>query len=161
VVWSLAFVPLVLVTGCSHWKGCRLCRYWTRNRAERKGVVPYLGLAKYEGVKELIYAGGKTIVSDQLAEALTDYAQILAANGNSGVIDIPAVGEDGTVGTSRLLLGPASQIIAEPVTVDTPELDDREVVDELNARIRAAGVQHALPVDPDDSADSASEDYAL
>ena len=110
-------------------------------------------------MKELIYAGGKTIVSDELAEVLTDYAQILASKGNSGVIEIPAVGEDGTVGTSRLLLGPASQLITEPVTSDARELDDRDVIEELRSRIRAAGVQHALPVDADDTA--TSEDYSL
>lgn len=109
-------------------------------------------------MKELIYAGGKTIVSDELAEALTDYAQIMASKGDSGVIEIPAIGEDGTVGTARLLLGPASQIIAEPVTSDHSELDDAEVIAELKARIRAAGTQHALPMDPDEVT---PEDYAL
>jgi hypothetical protein len=109
-------------------------------------------------VKELNYAGGKTIVSDELADALTDYAQVLAANGDSGVIDIPAVGEDGTVGMSRLLLGPASQIIAEPITVDPLDLDDSEVIAELIARTRAAGTQHALPMDPDETM---SGDFAL
>jgi hypothetical protein len=109
-------------------------------------------------VKELIYAGGKTIVSDELAEALTDYAQIMASNGDSGVIEFPAVGEDGTVGMARLLLGPASQIIVEPVTAEPQGFDDTEVVAELHARIRAAGVQHALPVEPEDLS---SEDFAL
>jgi hypothetical protein len=109
-------------------------------------------------VKELIYAGGKTIVSDELAEAITDYAQIMATNGDSGVIEFPAVGEDGTVGMSRLLLGPASQIIVEPVTAEPSNLDDTEVIAELKARIRAAGTQHALPIDPDDIT---PDDYAL
>jgi hypothetical protein len=109
-------------------------------------------------VKELIYAGGKTIVSDDLAEALTDYAQILASKGDSGVIEIPAIGEDGTVGTSRLLLGPASQIIVEPVTVDQAELDDADAITELRARIKAAGVQRAVPMEPDAAN---SEDYSL
>ena len=109
-------------------------------------------------MKELIYAGGKTIVSDELAEALTDYARILATNGDSGVIEFPAEGEDGTVGTARLLLGPASQIIVEPVTADSKGFDDSDVVEELRARIRAAGVAHAMPMDPDDAA---TEDFAL
>ena len=109
-------------------------------------------------MKELIYAGGKAIVSDELAEALIDYAQILAAHGDSGLIEIPSVGEDGTVGMSRLLLGPASQIIAEPVTAEQPQFDDSEVIAELKTRIRAAGAQHAMPMDPDDAA---PEDYSL
>jgi hypothetical protein len=109
-------------------------------------------------VKELIYAGGKTIVSDELAEAITDYAQVMATNGDSGVVEIPAVGEDGTVGTARLLLGPASQIIVEPVTVQDHDLEDGAVIADLKARIRAAGVQHALPVDPEDAP---TEDFAL
>jgi hypothetical protein len=123
-----------------------------------QGVVGRRARTKHGDVKELIYAGGKTIVSDALAEALTDYAQVLAANGESGVIDIPAVGEDGTVGTSRLLLGPASQIMAEPVTTDAPDLDDSEAIAELKARMRVGAVQYARPIDPDDSE---PEDYAL
>lgn len=110
-------------------------------------------------MKDLIYAGGKTMVSDELAAAITDYAQVMAANGDSGVVEIPAIGEDGTVGTARLLLGPASQIMAEPVATDHVDLDDAAVIAELRARIKAAGVQHALPVDPDDGA--TTEDYAL
>jgi hypothetical protein len=109
-------------------------------------------------VKELIYAGGKTIVSDELAEVITDYAQVMAAKGDSGVVEIPAVGEDGTVGTARLLLGPASQIIVEPVTVEDHQLDDEAVIKDLRARIHSAGTQHAQPMDPDDAAD---EDYSL
>ena len=126
--------------------------------AERKGLSRTPRWAVNGYVKELKYAGGKTIVSDELAEALTDYAQILAANGDSGVIEFPAVGEDGTVGTSRLLLGPASQILAEPVTTDSKVLDDSHVIAELKHRIRAAGVAHPLPMDPDDLA---PEDFAL
>ena len=103
-------------------------------------------------------AGGKTIVSDELAAAITDYAQVMASVGDSGVIEFPAVGQDGTVGMSRLLLGPASQIFVEPITTDGSNLDDTEVVAELRARIRAAGVQHAAPMEPDDST---PEDYAL
>lgn len=133
-------------------------RYWSDNRARRKGLLTVAARTKYGEVKELIYAGGKTIVSDALAEALTDYAQVLAANGESGVIDIPAVGEDGTVGTSRLLLGPASQIMAEPVTTDSPGLDDSEAIAELQARMRGGAVQYARPIDPEDSI---SEDYAF
>jgi hypothetical protein len=112
-------------------------------------------------VKELNYAGSKTIVSDQLADALTDYAQALAATGASDVIDIPSVGEDGTIGRSRLLLGPASQIIAEPVTVDASsvyDLDDADAIAELKRRIRNAGAQHALPLDADDTS---TDDFAL
>jgi hypothetical protein len=123
-----------------------------------QGVVGRRPSAKYEDVKELIYAGGKTIVSDDLAEALTDYAQVLAANGESGVIDIPAVGEDGTVGTSRLLLGPASQIMAEPVTTHSPSLDDSAVIAELRARTRGSGAHSAMPMDPDEVY---REDYPL
>ncbi len=126
--------------------------------AERKGLSHTLRRAVNGRVKELKYAGGKTIVSDELAEALTDYAQILAANGDSGVIEFPAVGEDGTVGTSRLLLGPASQILAEPVTTDSKVLDDSHVIAELKHRIRAAGTAHPLPMSPEDLA---PEDFAL
>jgi hypothetical protein len=129
-----------------------------RELSPAQGVVYCRAWTKHEDVKELIYAGGKTIVSDELAEALTDYAQILAANGESGVIDIPAVGEDGTVGTSRLLLGPASQIMAEPVTTDSPDLDDSAAIAELKARTHGAGRQNARPIDPDESA---PEDYAF
>ncbi len=130
-----------------------------REAPRAQGVDGAGGYGKYGQVKELSYAGGKTIVSDELAEALTNYAQILASNGDSGVIDIPAVGEDGTVGMARLLLGPASQIIAEPVTTDREPLDDASVVADLTARTRAAGVQHALPIDPDLAA--TLEDYSL
>jgi hypothetical protein len=105
-------------------------------------------------VKELIYAGGRMIVSDDLAEALTDYAQALATRALSDVVDIPSVGEDGTVGVSRLLLGPASQIVAEPVTVDPtgrPEIDDTDAIADLRKRSAGAGSSHALAFAADET----------
>jgi hypothetical protein len=105
-------------------------------------------------VKELIYVGGRMIVSDELAEAVTDYAQALAIRALSDVMEIPSIGEDGTVGTSRLLLGPASQIVTEPVTVDPaghPPLDDSDAIADLRKRTKATDGSHALAIPPDEA----------
>jgi hypothetical protein len=81
----------------------------------------------------LHYAGDSIITGTEIARALLDYAQALAQVGASNTVDVPTVNEDGSPGRSEILIGPASQLIAD---VESSEFD--EVVDEaLVAHMRA------------------------
>jgi hypothetical protein len=79
------------------------------------------------------YAGNSVLTGSAIAAALLEYAEVLAKAGTSATVDIPTLEEDGSVGRSKLLIGPASQLIS-----DAEESEFEEIVDEdLVAYFRA------------------------
>jgi hypothetical protein len=65
-------------------------------------------------MKRLSYVDRSIITEDRASDAVLEYAQLLALRGKSDVIAVPAVTHDGSPMTVDLLIGPASQLIAEP-----------------------------------------------
>lgn len=78
------------------------------------------------------YAGSSILTGSAIAHALLDYAQALAEAGTSATVEIPTLNDDGTPGTSEVLIGPASQLIADTEESPYDEVGD----DELVARLR-------------------------
>ena len=71
------------------------------------------------------YAGDSILTGSAIAAALLEYAEALARVGTSATVDIPTREEDGSIGRSKLLVGPASQLIS-----DAEESTDDEIVDD-------------------------------
>ena len=71
------------------------------------------------------YAGNSILTGSAIAAALLEYAQALAKVGTSATVEIPTRAEDGSIGRSKLLVGPASQLIS-----DAEESTDDEIIDE-------------------------------
>jgi hypothetical protein len=67
------------------------------------------------------YAGNSILTGTTIAHALLDYAQALAQVGASATVDIPTLNDDGTLGRSEVLIGPASQLIS---TAEESRFDD-------------------------------------
>ena len=76
-------------------------------------------------MQRIHYAGDELVTGSEIAEALMEYAAVLAQQRTAASIDIPVVHADGSIGTASLLLGPASQLVSEPVE----EVPGREVTD--------------------------------
>ena len=92
-------------------------------------------------MKRIHYASGTLVTGDAIADVLMRYAASLAANNSAADVHAPAILESGAVGDVQLLLGPASQILAEDEPGDRPELEDSEFVAagrETGRRARAA-----------------------
>ncbi len=86
------------------------------------------------------YAGGRIVTGTAIAESIVKYAEALGSAGVAATVDVPARREDGGVERVRLLIGPASQLLLEPVPEGGEELLDERLVrfiadrsDELNA----------------------------
>ncbi len=81
------------------------------------------------------YAGGSFVTGDDVAKALLDYAATLGGQGKAVALGVPAM--DIAHGTLEvdLLVGPASQMIAEPIDTREPELESAKFVQELRDRI--------------------------
>jgi len=94
-------------------------------------------------MKRIHYASGTLVTGDAIADVLMRYAASLAANNSAADVHAPAILESGTVGDVQLLLGPASQILAEDEPGDRPELEDSEFVAQVEKRVAALGPQRA------------------
>lgn len=97
---------------------------------------------------EMIYYANDTIrTGTEISRAVLAYAGALARRKSSATIDIPVRRADGTVGRANLLLGPASQLVAETYADDATEIEDAELVETLNAEIRNLGGGSGRPFD--------------
>lgn len=89
-------------------------------------------------MRKIVYAGGSFYTGDALAAAFFDYAAAAARCGTTTAVEIPARTASGARGTVSVLLGPAAQLVSEPVEGD----DLRDVIDEdVCARIKGLTAQ--------------------
>lgn len=96
-------------------------------------------------MKTIHYAGGEVLTSDEIADAVVDYAAALAKRESSAELTIPVILEDGSQSEASLLLGPASQIVARPAVEPAGELVDAPLVDDIANRTAALGPIRAEP----------------
>jgi hypothetical protein len=90
------------------------------------------------------YAGNSILTGSAIAAALLEYAEALARVGTSATVDIPTREEDGSIGRSKLLVGPASQLISDAEESTDDEIVDDELVAYFtreSARLRGPGGQ--------------------
>ncbi|WP_150308373.1 hypothetical protein [Planctomonas psychrotolerans] len=79
-------------------------------------------------MRRIHYANDVIVTADRVADAVLAHAQLLAIHHTSDTISIPVLSDDGRIGSSKLLLGPASQIISDELKStesDIADLDDR------------------------------------
>lgn len=106
-------------------------------------------------MEKIYYANDTLRTGTDISRAVLAYAGALARRKSSATVDIPVRRADGTTGRANLLLGPASQLVAETYTDDDAEIEDAELVETLNAEIRHLGGGSGRPFDewdiqPDD-----------
>ena len=93
-------------------------------------------------MKELQYAGGTLLMSDDGADAVLEYAEALALSDTSGIASMP-VARGGAREVARIVLGPASQLFAATLPAEHVELDDSEEIAVIAAATRALGPTRA------------------
>lgn len=99
-------------------------------------------------MKTINYAGGVVLTPDAVADALVDYAAALAQSDGSAELTIPVILEDGSRSVATLLLGPASQLVAQPAVGAVGEFEDDELVTDIVRKIAALGPHQAQPAAP-------------
>jgi hypothetical protein len=107
---------------------------------------------------QIKYAGNTLVTGSDIAHAVLAYAQALASSDDSATIGIPVQHDDGSIVTAELLIGPASQLIAEPFETAADEIEDEDVVRRLNDATSKLQTPHAVTENATDlSALDASE----
>lgn len=102
----------------------------------------------------LHYTGGSVLMSDDVCEALLQYARVLASAQGSDVLVVPVIDENGELVTAEFLVGPASQLLAVPV-VGMDEIGrDQAVIDDIQRRTRLLDAPVAVSHRPTDAAAS-------
>jgi hypothetical protein len=81
----------------------------------------------------IVYAGEELTTGDDIAQALLKYSEALAEQGSASTVEIPVLNDDGARSMAKVLVGPASQIVARPVESSFEELRDPQVVEHLAA----------------------------
>ncbi len=100
-------------------------------------------------MKSITYAGDTFTTGDAIAAAVMEYGKILADAGTADTVTLPIITADGAESHATLLLGPASQMVAESAPDATDELRDDELVARLNGRIRGFIAADSALDDPD------------
>jgi len=98
-------------------------------------------------VKYIHYDASLILTGDLIADAVADYAAVLGANSRTDTIAVPSVGDDGSVATSILLVGPASELSVTVAPDDELEPEDPVFIRRLRDAALRAGP--ARPVDAD------------
>lgn len=83
-------------------------------------------------MRRIVYAGGFFYTGDEIAAALLEYARELARNGTADTVFVPGRSPDGELGTVEFLIGPASQLVSEPLTLMGTEITDEAAVARLH-----------------------------
>ena len=86
-------------------------------------------------VKRILYAGGSFLTGDGIADAVLTYAAELANAGKATKLEVPALDLEQRPALVSLLVGPASQILAEPVSVGQ-EIEDETFTSQLRRKTK-------------------------
>ena len=86
-------------------------------------------------MKRILYAGGSFLTGDGIADAVLDYAAELANAGKAAKLVIPTLSLEQHRENVAMVVGPSSQLLAEPVVVGH-ELTDDAFIAELRMRTR-------------------------
>lgn len=109
-------------------------------------------------MRRIVYAGTAFYTGDALAEALMEYARALARHGIADTIFVPGRTLQGEQDRIEVLVGPASQIVSEPVDLDGGEIEDAELVQSLGERT-AQLAPHKPAAEPADGGQDRAESF--
>jgi hypothetical protein len=96
-------------------------------------------------MRQITYAGGSFITSDAVAQALLDYGAALANADRAATVHVPATGLPGD--NVAVLVGPASQLLAQPYDGPDEEIDGTAFIHEVTDRTRQLERTFTVPGD--------------
>jgi hypothetical protein len=98
-------------------------------------------------MQKIVYAGGEFLTGDEIATALLEYSRALGQEDTAQIVEIPIVEQDGSRGTAKFLIGPASQIVIKSARTGFEELTDHDVVERLRSLARRVHFPEASTLD--------------
>jgi len=111
-----------------------------------------------ESMQKLYYASGYVLLGNTVGDAVMEYARALADVGKSDLVTVPSLSDEGLRGTTRILIGPSSQIFAAPALDRGVDLEDAEAVDSMKQKTARLLPARPQPSD-DDTVTAPSPDF--
>lgn len=106
-------------------------------------------------MKHIHYDSSTLLTRDDVADAVIEYAAALAGGDRADTVAVPVIAPDGTMTTTKILIGPSSEIVVEDAEEDDLEIDDAEFVARLRAAAKTFG--HSTPIHADTRSDLTDE----
>jgi hypothetical protein len=111
------------------------------SRPVRTRIVSAYGV----GMKHVMYAEKSLLMGDDVADAILEYARLLAEGGHADTVTVRAIGVDGNTVDAAFLLNATSVMMVESTNSTVVPPDNEEAVRYLQERIerlsRPPGVQ--------------------
>ena len=83
-------------------------------------------------MKQITYAGTSFVTGTDIADSLLQLVAALGGSAATAAVRVPALGEDNTITTIDLVIGPSSEMVASEVDVEADELIDTIAVVDLD-----------------------------
>ena len=100
-------------------------------------------------LKVIHYGTADILTGDAIADAVIEYAGSLAQHHSADTVNVPAIALDGTLTRTKVLIGPASQMIVQDAPDDVLEPRDPEFVRRLEQAGRRLGPHRPLHASED------------
>jgi hypothetical protein len=104
-------------------------------------------------VKHITFGDKSLLVGDEVADALLEYAAVLASEARGDTVEIHAIGSDGDEVTATFLLGPGVTMMAESSHTNLPEPDNAAALEYIRQARQRPPSRSAAPADAWDSLD--------
>jgi hypothetical protein len=101
-------------------------------------------------MEQIHYADETLRTGTDISRAVLAYAEMLARAKTSATVDIPVRHADGSTGRANLLLGPASQLVAQAYDDSASELIDETLVASIHEKVRHLQGGTAEPLEAED-----------
>lgn len=102
-------------------------------------------------MKHITYDGNSWLVDDAVADAIVDYAVLLAQKESADSLEIAAINDQGDRQFVTLLIGPATMMTVERSTSELDPPDNTDPIARVRERIRQiVSPPSAMPGDPGD-----------
>jgi hypothetical protein len=100
-------------------------------------------------MKHLTVGSKNLLIGDDAADALTQYAALVAKQGTGDRVDIRAISSDGDEVVATIVLSGGTTLLVETSHNTLPEPDNAEVIAYMRSKIREAASPPSVQPDSD------------
>lgn len=86
-------------------------------------------------MRQITYGGGAFVTSDEIADALLEYAAALSNADRAATVHVPAIDTFGKTSDIQVLVGPASQLMSESMEGEETALNGTEFIGGIAIRM--------------------------
>ena len=90
-------------------------------------------------MKNLVYGEVQFLVDDESADAIVDYAVLMAKTGSADSVTLYVIGPDGNREQTKFAIGPASMVSAETTRSELEQPDNSAAIEYMRKKTELFG----------------------